>query len=380
MPQPTGKQSAIGPLPIDLILKVVALSVIVCWSLLLIEPFLTVIVWSGILAVVVFPLFDWMVSRLHLNRIVAAVAITTLSLLVMLGPATWLAVSSIGNVRIIYAELASGALAVPPPSEAIKTWPLIGPGLYDFWNLAAGNLKAAVVELSPQLKPLGSGVLTMVGSAGVNTLQFFAAVVLSGFLLAPGRGLAASIKAFAQRISSHRGAEFVELAGATIRNLARGVIGLSLLQSLLAGVGFLIAGVPAAGLLSFLVLLLGILQVGAAIVLVLPVVWAWFTKDTSAALIFTAYMVPVGLVDNVLRPLVLAHGLKTPMPVILIGVIGGILAHGLIGLFIGPIVLAIAWELLLAWMREETAEAQAASLGGPDRSGSAVAVSENSAA
>jgi len=118
-----------------------------------------------------------------------------------------------------------------------------------------------------------------------------------------------------------------------------------------AGIGLLFAGVPAAGLFSFLVLLLGILQIGPSVILVPLIIWSWFAMDTTMAVLFTLYMVPVNLLDNILRPLV-AKGLSTPMPVILIGVLGGTLVHGMIGLFVGPIVLSIAWQLLVVWTRD----------------------------
>jgi predicted PurR-regulated permease PerM len=167
-----------------------------------------------------------------------------------------------------------------------------------------------------------------------------------------GPSLIHSIKKVLSRVAASRGEEFVDLAGATIRNVSRGIIGIAILQALLAGVGLLSAGVPAAGLFSFLVLVLGIIQVGPSVVLLPLIVWSWFTMDVTTAILFTIYMVPVNLLDNILRPL-LAKGLSTPMPVILIGVLGGTLVHGVIGLFVGPIVLSIAWQLLVVWTRDE---------------------------
>ena len=336
---------------VDWAIKLGCLAILFYWSLLLIQPFLTIIFWSIILSVALYPIFHWMVSRLRLPPVLVAVLITLLSLAVVLGPATWLGVSLIASIGSIVDQLNSGAISIPPPPESIKNWPLIGEGAFQFWNLASTNLRATFAELAADLKPLGTSLLSIASSAGINTLQFLAAVAISGFLFVPGPSLVNSVKAVSERIATKRGAEFVDLAGATIRNLARGVIGISLLQALLAGLGFIAAGVPAAGLFSFLVLVLGIVQVGASLVIVPLIIWSWLTMSTAAALLFTAYIVPVGLLDNFLRPFVLAHGLKTPMPVIFIGVIGGIIAHGVIGLFIGPIVLAIAWELLRAWTR-----------------------------
>jgi len=342
---------------VEWLLRVGCLAVLVYWSLLLVQPFLTIIVWSIVLAVALYPIFDWARTRLRLPRALAAFLITVMSLSIVLGPATWLAVSLVGSVRWIVDQLNSGAIAVPRPSPAIKDWPLIGDAVFQFWDLASTNLGAALVELGPQLKPLGPTVLGAAGSAGINTLQFIVAVVISGFLFVPGPSLVDYFKTLSDRIATRRGEEFVDLAGATIRNLARGVIGLSILQALLAGLGFIVAGVPAAGLFSFLALVFGIVQIGAWVVILPVMVWSWLTMSTEPALLFTIYLIPVSLLDNLLRPFVLAHGLKTPMLVILVGVVGGIIAHGMSGLFIGPVVLAIGWELLRAWTREELDEA-----------------------
>jgi predicted PurR-regulated permease PerM len=133
------------------------------------------------------------------------------------------------------------------------------------------------------------------------------------------------------------------------------VVGIALVQSFLAGLGFLVAGIPAAGFLSLIALVLGIIQIGPAILLIPIVVWSWTVMETTSALLFTAYMIPVSLVDNVFRPIVMARGLPTPMPVILVGVIGGTIAYGVSGLFLGPIVLSVTWALLVAWMRDDDA-------------------------
>lgn len=341
-------QSAI----LDLAVQIACLALLAYWTFVLVEPFHTIIIWSVILAVVLYPFFEWTVSRLHLRRALAALLVTILCLLILLGPATWLGLSLIETLRTLAERLGSGDIAVPPPPDAVKNWPLIGDNTYAFWSLASTNLKAALVQIGPQLRPLSGTLLGLAGSAGMSMLKFVVAMVISGFLLLPGPTFVNSARTVLRRITARRGDEFVDLIGATIRNLARGVIGLSLLQALLAGVGFIVAGVPAAGLLSFLILVLGIIQVDALVVVIPLIVWSWIKMDTTAALIFSAYMVPVGLLNNLLRPFVMAHGLKTPMPVIFIGVIGGILAHGVIGVFVGPVIFAIAWELLRAWTSE----------------------------
>jgi predicted PurR-regulated permease PerM len=334
-----------------LAIRIVCLGFLGYWSLILIRPFLTIIVWSIIIAVALYPIFDWLSAKLYGHRALAAVAITVFTFFVMLGPVTWLALSLAETVRMLLDRFGDGSLAIPPPSEAVKAWPLIGEKIYEIWQLASTNLRGVIIEAAPHLKPLGTSLLNAAGSVGINLLKFIIALFIAGFLLIPGPSLIHSIKNVLRRVAAGRGEEFVDLAGATIRNVSRGIIGIAILQALLAGIGLLFAGVPAAGLFSFLVLLLGIIQVGPSLILVPLIIWSWFAMDTTMAVLFTLYMVPVNLLDNVLRPLV-AKGLSTPMPVILIGVLGGTLVHGMIGLFVGPIVLSIAWQLLRVWTRD----------------------------
>jgi predicted PurR-regulated permease PerM len=261
---------------------------------------------------------------------------------------TWLGLSLAASAHLLIERIGDGVGVIPSPPEGIKAWPLIGDKAYEMWQLASTNLRGLLVETAPQLKPLGNRLLSAAGNVGINLLKFILAAIISGFLLIPGPALVELIKNILAHLAGTRGEDFLKLAGATIRNVSRGIIGIAMLQALLAGIGLLLAGFPAAGLFSFLVLFLGILQIGPSIVLVPLIVWSWFRMDTTMALLFTIYMVPVNLLDNLLRPL-LAKGLSTPMPVILIGVLGGTLAHGMIGLFVGPIVLSIAWQLLLVW-------------------------------
>jgi predicted PurR-regulated permease PerM len=341
---------------LELAVRLGLLGFLIYWSYVLVRPFIPVLVWSIVLAVALAPVHSWLALRLGGRRGVAAVLLTVLMLLVIIGPATWLAMSLFDALRAIAERVAAESLTVPPPPASIKSWPLIGQQVFDLWQLAYTNLSSALVRITPYLKPFGSTLLGMATSAGTGVLTFFASVIIAGFLFVPGPALVRGIRAFAEHVFSERGEEFVALAGATIRTVSRGVIGVSVVQALLAGIGFLAADVPAAGLLTFLVMTLGIIQIGATPIIIPAIIWAWMTMDTMAAVLFTAYMVPVNLVDNVLRPLIMGHGLRTPMLVILIGVLGGTIAHGIVGLFVGPVVLAVAWELLAAWMRDDKAE------------------------
>jgi predicted PurR-regulated permease PerM len=340
--------------PVQLAIRLALLAGVIYWSYILVLPFIPILVWSAVLAVALYPVFHALARLLGGRPVVSATLITILGLAIMIGPASWLVFGLVEGVRLISDQLGDGSVSVPAPNPTIKEWPLIGGTLFDLWQLASTNLAALLGKFSPYAKSAATTILSVLGSAGLEILKFLAAVIVTGFLFIPGPRLASSMRTFLDHIVPERSEEFVALAGATIRSVSRGVIGISLLQSGLAGVGFIVAGIPGAGFFAFLVLLLGVAQIGSAILLIPMIAWYWMTREHTAALLFTLYIVPVGFVDNVLKPFVMGRGSQTPMAVILIGVLGGTLAHGLIGLFIGPIVLAVGWELLAAWMRDET--------------------------
>ena len=337
---------------IELAIRLGVLALLLYWSFLLVQPFISIVIWSAVLTVALYPIFEWISFRLGGRRRLAATLTTILSLLVIIGPATWLALGLIDSFRAISDQLDLSILRIPPPANSVKEWPLIGEPIYQFWELASTNFSAALAKIVPQLKPLGGRLLRVGADTGLGTIKFLVSIVIAGFLFLPAPAIVGAVKRLARRLNPARGEEFADQAAATIRAVSRGVIGISVLQALLAGIGLMAAGIPQASLITFAVLVFGILQIGPSVVLIPVIIWSWTLLDSTTALLFTGYMVPVNLLDNILRPIVMGRGLKTPMLVILIGVIGGTLAYGITGLFLGPIILAVIWELLVAWIRE----------------------------
>lgn len=331
------------------------LAFLIYWAFVIVRPFVPILAWSVVLAVALYPVYGGLAKILGGRPKLAASIITIVNLGIIVGPATWLGLSAAEGVKEIAGEVSAGDLAIPSPPASIKDWPLLGTQLHDFWEYASSNLRAALRELAPHLKPLAGIMLSFAGSAGLGTLKFVLSVVLAGFLFPYGPQLVAAGRGFLYRIVPEQSEHFLELAGATIRAVSQGVIGVAIIQSLLAGIGFKLAGIPSAGLLAFAVLLLAIVQIGAAIVLLPVIIWIWTAKDFTTALLLTLFLAVVGVIDNVLKPLVMGRGLTTPTLVIFIGVIGGTLAHGIVGLFIGPIILAVVWELTSAWIRSDPA-------------------------
>ena len=351
---PSGRDQFTAPF-IEIAIRLCALGLLLYWSLVLVSPFISIVIWSVVLTVALYPVFDWMALRLGERRRLAAVLITVLTLLIVIGPATWLALGLIDSLRMVSERIDFSTLAIPPPSKSVKDWPVIGDPIYQFWDLASTNFRAALAKILPQLKPLGSSLLRVGADTGIGIIKFLASIIIAGFLFLAAPSLVDAVKKFARRLNAAQGEDFVIQAGATIRAVSRGVIGISVLQALLAGIGLIVAGIPQASLIAFAVLICGIVQIGPSIILIPVVIWSWTVMETTSALLFTAYMIPVNLIDNFLRPIIMGRGLKTPMLVILVGVIGGTLAYGITGLFLGPIVLAVIWELLAAWLREPEA-------------------------
>jgi predicted PurR-regulated permease PerM len=362
---PTGSASgepsdAAISLAVEPALRIAALGLLIYACVILIQPFVSILVWSVVFAVALYPVFKWISFGLGGRPRLAAAVVTILGLLLVIGPVTWLTLGLIESARTISDHFDLSRMSLPAPPASVKTWPLVGEQLYQFWDLASTNVKSALDQIAPYLKPVGSSLLSIAGDAGAGFLKFLGAVVIAGFMFPAAPALAEAARKVARRFAA-RGDGLVELAGATIRSVSVGVVGVSALQALLTAPALIVTGVPAASLLTSAVLILGIIQVGPSIVLLPLIVWSWFSMDLTKALLFTCYLLPVSLSDNLLRPLVMARGLSTPMPVILLGVLGGTIAAGITGLFLGPIVLAVVWELLLPWLREPQATDAASS-------------------
>jgi len=347
------RQSKSGEEIIRLAIRVALLTFLLYWSFVLVRPFIPILVWSMILTVALYPAYNRLSVRLGDRPKVAAAVITVINLAIIIGPVMWTGFGLIDVLQSFAGQLGTATLAVPSPPDGVKDWPILGARVYSLWDQAATNLGALLRQVAPHLKPLAGPVLAFAGSAGVGTLKFIVSVALSGFLFLYGPRFVETTRRIQARLMTERSQDFVSLAGQTIRTVAQGVIGVAALQALLAGIGLKLAGVPHAGVMAFAVLILAILQIGSAIVLIPIIIWIWATKDFAVALPLTIYLLIVGLADNILKPVLMGRGLSTPTMVIFAGVLGGMLTHGIVGLFIGPIILAVAWELSTAWIRED---------------------------
>jgi predicted PurR-regulated permease PerM len=341
---------ALARTTVEVLVRVGVLLVLVVWCFWIVRPFIVAVLWGAILAVAVHPGYRRLRSALGGRAGLAAAILSLLALLLLIGPLSMMTSALVGNIADLAGRLTAGQLVVPPPPARLGEWPFVGRRAEQLWQLASVNLLSAVQEVQPQLRALARWMLSLVAGAGLGLLNFVAAVVIAGLLLRHSAGGGRLAQAIATRLVGERGSELAGLAEQTVRNVARGVLGTALVQSALAGAGFVIAGVPWAALLTLACFLLCVVQIGPAIVLLGAVAYVFSSADTLTASLFLAWCIFVGVVDNVLRPFLIGRGSEVPMAVILAGVLGGLLAHGLIGLFVGPIVLALGYELFRAWV------------------------------
>jgi predicted PurR-regulated permease PerM len=335
---------------IDLAVRIALIACVVFVSILLLRPVAGLMLWAIILSVAVYPLFVVMRQRLHLRNWMAATLLSLLLLALLLAPVVILAASAIESLDTYAGMLKRGQHVVPPPPETIRDWPLVGTRLHDFWQNASNDLRTLLSAHVGQIASAGRWIGRIAAGVFFEVLQFAGAIIVAGVLLAYSETLTNTVRGLAARVADARGRHFVEIAGSTIRNVSQGVIGIALLQSALLGVGMLVADVPFAGGITFVCLVLAIVQVGPNIIMIPVIIWAWTAMPALNAGLFTIYTAPLLLIDNVLRPIVMARGLQTPMAVILAGVICGTLAGGLIGLFVGPVVLAVFYDLVVVWI------------------------------
>ena len=346
-PEGNGVENAV----FDTVIRLAFLGLLAYWAGLLISPFVVLVVWAVILAVAVYPVYHWLRARLGGRGSLASLVITLIGLAIILGPTVALMTSAAETAQILSHKLSSGTLSVAPPPDSLKEWPLVGGKVFEIWSLASSNLSEFLNQNAETILSFSGKIAKSVASVGGGALGFAISIIIAGLFYGNGPAFAKSGEVLVSRIVSGRGEEFIQLAGATIRNVSRGVVGIAVMQAVLAALGLVVAGIPGAGLIAVAVLILALIQVGPALVLIPVIIWVWSAMEPMSALLFTVYMVPVTIMDNFLKPIIMAKGLKTPTLVIFIGVIGGTLAHGLIGLFLGPIILAIFYELLIAWIQ-----------------------------
>ncbi len=329
------------------------------------SPFLPLMAWALILAVTLYPLQEFVAAKMGGRQGLAATVLVILGIALIVVP-TAILMSSLGDsVHRLVNDVQSNALVIPAPPESVAGWPVIGEKVHAIWSQAHDDLPALVKSMQPKIGDLAKSALAFVASIGGGLLLFIAAFIIAGIFMAFGQsGSRASVAIFERFAGTARGPELAKLSTATIRAVAQGVIGVAFIQAIIVGLCLLIAGVPWAGVLAMIVLVLGIAQVPALIVTLPAIGYIWWRGDygTVEAIVYTLLLFVAGMTDNILKPLMLGRGVDAPMPVILIGALGGMATAGILGMFVGATLLALGYQLFMGWVaanRRVEASAQA---------------------
>jgi len=338
---------------IEAAIRIGLVFLLVLWCFYIIRPFILLILWGAIIAVAVYPLFEKLQAMLGGREKLAATLMTLIALAMLVIPTVMLSGSAIENSQTLAEQMEAGTLSIPPPSDKVESWPLVGEKLHRAWSLASNNLSAALSKYKDQLTEFAKFVLSVAAGAGAVVLKFIVSIIIAGMLLVYAKSGTGAVERVSQRLMGEQlGQKFAGMAGATIRSVAQGVLGVAIIQAVLAGIGLLVMGVPYAGIWTLLVLLLAIIQLPTLIILGPIIVYVFTITTTVPAVIFMIWSLLVGASDSFLKPLLLGRGLDIPMLVILLGAIGGMILSGIIGLFVGAVVLAVGYKLFMVWMNE----------------------------
>ena len=338
----------------DSAIRISLLALLVLWCFNIVKPFIMPVLWGAIMAVALYPLFEKAYRKLGDRQKLTATLITLVALAILIVPTVMLSGSTVEGLQTLTQEIDNGTLSVPPPADKVKEWPLIGEQAYSVWLQASQNLGAFLQEYESQVAAAAGWFLGLVAGAGKGVLMFVISILIAGAFLVYAESGHRALDRIATRIlSGSEGREFVELAGATIRSVAQGVLGVALIQAILAGIGLMLVGVPYAGLWALLVLLLAIIQLPPFLVLGPIIIYVFSVESTVPAVLFMIWALIVSVSDTFLKPLLLGRGLDIPMLVILLGAIGGMILSGIIGLFVGAVVLAVGYTLFMAWLGQE---------------------------
>ncbi len=338
---------------VEAAIKIGALFLLAAWCIDIVRPFISPVVWAMILAVALNPLY------LKLKQVVrhdglAAVIIVVVLLSIILLPGVKVATSAVDSLTVLGLKIQQGGFDLPPPSDSIKSWPLVGEKLYHQWALAAADLERYLSSLASHVSDVAGMVISMAAGLVGGLLVFCFSVIIAGVFLANGEKAVKGATLMASALAGNNGPYLTRLASNTIQSVAKGVLGVAVIQAALLSVGFFAVGVPGAALWSVLVLVLAIAQLPPLVVVLPIVIYVFNHEPPVVATLFTVWSVLAGFSENLLKPLLLGRGVDVPMLVILIGSLGGMLLSGFVGLFLGAVVLAVSYRVLMAWLELST--------------------------
>jgi len=357
--QPNGNELAVSR-AIEIATRVGVLFLLAAWCFDIVKVFIGPVTWGIIIAIASYGPFERLKDLVGGRDRIAAVLFILIGLVLLIVPSVMLSETLVGGGAEFVKGLGQDRIHIPPPPDSVAGWPLVGGEVHQLWTLASQNLQQALNQFQPQLKAIGLALLGALGSAGLGILQFIASIIVAGMLLASAEGGRAFAHAFARRLAGERGGELATTAGATVTSVASGILGVAIIQAILAGLGFAAVNLPGAGVWAIVVLLAAVVQVPLALVMIGIIAYVFTYASTPVAVVFAVWSIAVALLDNVLKPILFGRGVKVPILVIFVGAIGGMASSGIIGLFTGSVILAVGYEIFRVWLFQDEADASGA--------------------
>jgi predicted PurR-regulated permease PerM len=318
---------------VDVALQLGALALLLIFCYHVLSPFIDPVVWAAILAVALYPIYQRMKVAFKGKGALAAVLLTVVTLCLLVLPAAWLTISTADEIKDVATAYKAGQITIPPPPEKVNSWPLIGHKAYALWTKASLDLESLIKEYPDRTRSIATKGVALLASTGKAILFITLAIIISGVFLAYSTQSADFARRFFQRLLPGKSLDAPALAVSTIRNVVKGILGVALIQSTLALAGLLVAGIPYAGIWFFLCVVLAIIQVGILPVSIGVIIYIWSHGSTLTATLLTIWMLAVGLLDNILKPILMGKGASVPMLVIFLGALGGFMYSGIVGLF-----------------------------------------------
>ncbi|MCE2593537.1 AI-2E family transporter [Motilimonas cestriensis] len=335
---------------VDAAIKIIMVLLMVAWCVDIVRPFIMPMTWGAIIAVALYPVTVFLSNKVKISQGKASLVVTLMGLAILLVPAVMFSGALFTSSQDFIHLLQEGQLKIPAPKASVADWPVIGELVYSTWSKAVNDLEVVAKQYSAQIKDTVMFLVGMLGGIGGSVLQFTISIIIAGVFMTNAQSCGAAFQRIAVRLAGHYGGEFAALSAATIRGVVQGVLGVAVIQAVLAGLGMAIVGVPATGIWMIGILVLAIIQL-PPILLIGPIIMYVFSVESSTtATLFMIWGIAVSGCDTFIKPILMGRGVDIPMLVILLGAIGGMMMSGLIGLFVGAVALALGYKLLMAWL------------------------------
>lgn len=337
-------------LAIEIAVNLGLIIIILIWALMILKPFIALIIWGAVIAIASYTPFLKLQSAFNGNKKLAVIAFVVIGLSIVVVPTSIFSGSLIESMTGLGQDISEGTVKIPPPSDSVKDWPLIGKKMHAGWTEAATNFTQFLNDNADQVKEITGALLSKAAGVGLGILSLMFSILIAAAFLSNAEAAAIAMQRLFRRLAGEQGDKLLDLSTATIRSVATGVLGIAFIQAALAGLGMIAVGVPGAGLWALFVLIVAIAQLPPWLILGPVIVYVFSVESSTVATVFMVWSLVVSFLDMALKPVMLGRGVEAPMLVILLGAIGGMVMSGIIGLFIGAVIMAMAYKLFQAWL------------------------------